>query len=392
MERRADGPREASRSRAPWGRADALLGAAIVALAIALGAATTPWCAAPFDCMSYLAMARDPLSAPSIQPQHAARILPSLLVYVMGGAGLEPLRGFQLLTVAAFAALGLALYASFRRAGAAPAAAGAGVLWLCLVPWPFANHFLDVGQAGLGWTFPAFLAIAWLVERRRAGAVAVVGLAAALCRQELLLAPVFALGELAWRERRWRPLAYLALVVAAFAAVLRAASPGAQGYAAQALSGLTPRDVAAAVLPWMVSGQLWAFAPMLALVWRPVAAALARSPWIPCYVAAALAVELANAKLAGPHNLGRLILLPAFPVWWLVAREVLARPAPGWVWGASAAVWSGYALLRRNTIETAGPAIPLPHGLSIPWFGLLAPLVVLALVRRAPKAGEDAPA
>lgn len=366
--------------RGPTALADAVLAAAILGLAVCLGLATTPWCAPPFDCMSYLAMARDPLSARSIQPQHAARILPPALVYLLGRAGVEPLRAFQALTVAGFAALGRALYASFRLSGASPLAAGSGVLWLCVVPWPFANHFKDVAQAGFGWTFPAFLAIASLAERRRSAAIAAVGLAAALCRQELILAPVLALAEVAWRERRWRPLAWAAADVLAFAVVLRATSPGAQGYASGAMAGLTPRVVAATVLPWMVSGQLWAFLPMLAVAWRPVGAALRRAPWIACYVLAVLAVEIANARLAGPHNFGRLVLLAAFPVWWLTAREVLARAAPAWVWGATAVVWACYAALRRDVIETAGPAIALPYGLSIPWFGLLAPLAVLALV------------
>ena len=342
-----------------------------------MGLAADPSCTPGFDCASYLSMALDPTSAPHLPPQHAARILPALAVHALTWLGVPALSAFRWLAIAAFVVIGWMAYGDLRRVGSTPGVAATGTMWLWLVPWPFAYCLFDVAHAGYLWTFPAVMAMARLTASGRTTPVALIGAAASLCRQELLIATVLALAQIFWKRKDRKAVVLLVVVVLFFFGVQRFVAPTSGQVWQLIFQELTVANIAYSWLGWEFSGLAWAILPTLVLLRRPMASSLVEVPWLVAYVLAVFGLETLTAGLAGPGNFGRTALLALWPVWWLLARELVRPRRPWWICAASA-VPIGYVVMRDG-YTAVGPSWHVYRSVSVPVFGLIAP-VLFAIV------------
>jgi hypothetical protein len=348
-------------------------GAALVAaLGLGLLVAATPTAPLTGDGAHYVEFARTGLGHGAASAYHARRLLAPAIVHLLP---LDPLLGYQLLTIAALFVAPLCLWAAATCLGLAGRRALAAIP-LFYGTWAATPNLREYALVDpLAW---ALVAALWLATTGRAWwAASLLGAAAALTRETAALAALAAAAS-AWRCGSGAPVrrALLAVAVAAPAlttlvllAVLvpsTSATTDAPAYVASWLAtGLGSLGAARALyLVFASYGALWLLVP------RGLAVA-------PTGLRPALVVFLLAAPVLPFFGSPERMEEAVFPA--LVTTALLAtaqRPA-WWVW----------LIALGNTLFVAriGGDAPVPAPAA--WLGLaLAVMLALAAFRRGPGA------
>jgi hypothetical protein len=294
-------------------------------------------CPARFDCIWYIAMAKDWLADDKVIPHLAMRVLPAMLVQGLGALGVSIHDGYKLLSYAGYAGFAFGCFAVLcrqRHPNANPVMALALTL-IIITASPLILHSLElVYQANNALTYPLTLALIVLTQQRRLGLLMVVAVLGVLTRQNM-----FALAGLSFfflfvtaGHRNERVLAGLGMTALsglfigltqyydASESVLRHLTVGGG-------TGIPSwESVARFVATSHAEFLLLPLVPLLVLVHKESLAAFRRH-WYLIGYAFVVAYQTSSVfEIAGWHNFHRLAIEGIWPLYLLVAIALMKKP------------------------------------------------------------------